>query len=291
MQTIHLQPSDPTAQRINAVTFRSNTKTFKLQVHESGGMNLASYWDGGSRDTFMILQLSTMKALVVPQNGSGYDAFGFGIDLPLPAADFAVIESSMVRGENLGITIHIHASNATALLPKSESVSWAEQVVLIATRGLKSSYAGIKDYRFAQANEYLGITRNEWDFAKIALIERKLLNAAGALMVDGRNAAGTKDIHSHSMRRICPCCEQGIDNHQHEFYQANYTRAYATFQLRRDHEMTSDAVTICKACYNHLLDTRGGSVTKFGPTTWMLTIDGLADIHTRKALLTEVVHA
>lgn len=178
-------------------------RTFRVRVHDSGRMNLSSYWDGGSRSYYVVLQLSTMKTVEVPQNGSGFDGFGFGIQSELPAADFAVIEHSIFCGKDSGITIHVHSSNAAPLLPKVAELAWSETVVLVATRSLKSSYAGIKDYRFHEAEERTGITREEWDSAKSALIGRKLLNAAGALTIDGKNACGSKyDLYSMPKREV-----------------------------------------------------------------------------------------
>ena len=198
MQSFALSDKDAAARSIAAAAFPSyNGRKFRVTVHDAGGMNLASYWDGGSRSYYAILRLSDMKTLEVPQNGSGFDPYGYGIETPLPAPDFAVIECSIFCGNDSGITIHVHSSNAAPLLPKVEALSWAETVVLVATRGLKSSYAGIKDYRFHESHERTGISRQEWDEAKAQLISRKLLNAAGAITVDGKNAAGGKyDLYS-----------------------------------------------------------------------------------------------
>lgn len=49
-------------------------------------------------------------------------------------------------------------------------------------------YLQPKDYRFQTAQEYTKITREDWDAAKANLISRGMLNKAGAITVDGRNA-------------------------------------------------------------------------------------------------------
>lgn len=74
------------------------------------------------------------------------------------------------------------------LIPPKPALAWAESVVLAATRSLKSSYAGIKNYRFYEAHERTGITETEWDSAKAVCIQKGLLNRAGAITDDGRNA-------------------------------------------------------------------------------------------------------
>lgn len=194
--TLHyLQPTDRTARELISRTFPEFTgNRISLQVHSSGSMNLASYWSGGSRSYFAVIRLSDSKTFHVPQNGSGFDPYGTGIKLDLPAPDYAIVEHAY-SGQDQSIRIHVHADNAAPLLPAPTALSWTEKVVLASTRSVKSSYAGIKDYRFHEA-QTTGITREEWDAAKAALIARKLLNNAGAITVDGRNAIGRTDLYS-----------------------------------------------------------------------------------------------
>lgn len=62
-----------------------------------------------------------------------------------------------------------------------------ERTVLRYTQSLKSSYAGIKNYRFSESNRETGITLERWDAAKKNLIAGKFLNAVGAITDKGRN--------------------------------------------------------------------------------------------------------
>ncbi|KPL05710.1 hypothetical protein AMJ85_11125, partial [candidate division BRC1 bacterium SM23_51] len=48
-------------------------------------------------------------------------------------------------------------------------------------------YAGISNYRFHEAHRQTGITLEQWERGKRALIAKKLLNRAGAATNDGRN--------------------------------------------------------------------------------------------------------
>lgn len=75
-------------------------------------------------------------------------------------------------------------------------------MVLAATRGLKSSYAGIKNYRFHAARESTGITEPEWNQAKDACMAKGLLNRAGAISDDGRNAIEWTQLES--LKRLAP---------------------------------------------------------------------------------------
>lgn len=200
MNTIHLKPSDPAVREILQAAYPGFTgREVTVSIHNQGGMPLTSCWSGGSRDVHYVLELATMKSSRVPENGNGFTAvdraYGpAGLPLELPAPGYAVVTHH--EGAWHGLTIHIHADNARTLLPAPCEITWAEKVVLVATRSLKSSYAGIKDYRFVEAQRETGITREQWDAAKTGLIERRLLNAAGAITTEGRNAAGCGDLYS-----------------------------------------------------------------------------------------------
>jgi hypothetical protein len=192
----HLPATDETARKLAAVAFPSYTgRTYKLSVHDAGGMSLASYWSEGSRSYYAVLRLADMAVVSIPQNGSGFDGFGRGIEIALPTAlpapGFAVVEHSIFCGKDSGITIHVQAENAAPLLPATTELTRAERIVLVATRSLKSSYGGIKEFRFHQAHSDTGISREDWDAAKASLISRRLLNAAGAITPEGKNAVGT----------------------------------------------------------------------------------------------------
>jgi len=205
MQTLYMKPSDPTVAGLLARTFPGfSYREVKVSIHDAGGMGLQSCWDGGRRDTHRVIRLADMQTYQIPENGNGFTAadraFGpAGFPLALPAPGFAVV--TLTEGCYKGLTVHIHTENAVKMLPAPCEVSWAEKVVLTATRSLKSSYAGIKDYRYQEAHEATGITRAEWDAAKQALIGRRFLNVAGAITTEGRNAAGTWDVRDSRLKR------------------------------------------------------------------------------------------
>ena len=99
-----------------------------------------------------------------------------------------LVEHSIFCGRDTGITVHVRPDNLDQLkLPDAPQLTDDERVVLKAT-GWKSSYAGIRNYRFVEARRTTGITRERYETAKTALIERKLFNRAGAITNAGRNA-------------------------------------------------------------------------------------------------------
>lgn len=170
---------------------------FKINVTDQP-VNIASYWEGGSRDYYAIVRLDSLQVADVPQQ-SAYDR-------PLPSQfkdmripdGIAIVQHSIVRGQDRGITIHINPSNASKMLGsgQKDTLSRNERIVLTATRSLKSSYGGIKDYRYHEAARQTGITRPEWDAAKASLIKKRMLNSAGAITVDGRNAIGQTQFYN-----------------------------------------------------------------------------------------------
>lgn len=199
--THYLQHDDPIARQIAAKCFPSYSgKMFAVSVVESG-MRTDSCWQGGSRNYWAVLQLSTMTVGYIPENGSGFGRYKQAIDTPLPAPDFALVRHSIFCGKDTGIHIYLHADNGALMLPKPVEISWAEKVVLVATRSLKSSYAGISNYRFVEAKKDTGITAEEWETAKAALILRGLLDKRGAITVDGRNSAGDCYLNLSSLAR------------------------------------------------------------------------------------------
>lgn len=95
----------------------------------------------------------------------------------------------------MGLRLYVHPDNVRRdMITSSVELTWEEKVVLTATRSLKSSYGGVKNFRYTEANHVTGITLKHWDEAKANLIERKLLNRAGAITNAGRNAIGDPQL-------------------------------------------------------------------------------------------------
>lgn len=205
MTTIHCKQNDPAVAAILARTWPGTShRDIGVTIYETGGMPLTSCWEGGRRDTHRVLRLADMQTFQIPENGSGFTAadhaFGpAGFPLALPAPGFAVV--TLTEGSYHALSIHIHRDNAAKLIQAPCELTWHEKVVLCATRSLKSSHGGKN--RFQMANEELtfpawgktAISQVDWDATKAALIARKLLNAAGAITPEGKNAAGGLDLY------------------------------------------------------------------------------------------------
>jgi hypothetical protein len=194
---MYLKHTDPAADLARkAFPDYAGTK-FEVEI-TAGPMNLVSAWnEGGSRTYYRVIRLIDMAVIEVPENGSINASVAPIENIALPATGYAVVSQSIFCGKNHGLTIHVHPDNATPLLPAPKAeLPWAQRVVLAATRSLKSSYAGISNYRQHEATARTGITRDEYDSAKVDLIAAGLLNKAGAITVDGKNVIGWTDLYT-----------------------------------------------------------------------------------------------
>ena len=186
MKTYTLEKPDAMVSSIVAASFPSyRGRKFRLSVTDS--INVQSYWSGGSRDYFSFVRLTDMANIPVPAQ-SGFDRQIPGADSVSLPDGVVCVEHSIFCGKDHGITIHANSATLAPMLPAPGSLSWAETVVLYATRSLKSSYAGVSDYRRKEAMEDTGISNDEYSAAKAALIDGKYLNKAGAITPKGKNA-------------------------------------------------------------------------------------------------------
>ncbi len=191
MPKIYVDGSNPLLRSLVSATFPDYTgKKFAIDTAET--VNVKSYWDGGSRDYYSVARIlpdGTVIATEIPQM-SQFDPQYVGADrVPTNAMEnMVIVKHSFFCGKDMGITFIVHPSLITAgLLPSAPTsdLSENERKVLYYTRSLKSSYAGIKNYRQSQS----GMSPDAWEAAKSALIAKGLLNKAGALTLAGKNAA------------------------------------------------------------------------------------------------------
>jgi hypothetical protein len=81
-------------------------------------LNVASYWDGGSRDYFAFYCLTTGKVVPVPAQ-SAYDKKLPGADRVMLPDGIVCIERSFFCGKDIGITVHVNPANLTKFLPEA----------------------------------------------------------------------------------------------------------------------------------------------------------------------------
>ena len=191
MNVVHLKRSDKTVDSIVELAFPGYTGQ-KVQANITDTIHFYNtMWDGGSRRTYVLVDLACGRAVQLQQAEFLKRDALYEQPQPIPEG-FVCVVNAECRVDH--IEIHGPAANLQALLPKPSELTDDEKTVLIATRSYKSSYAGISNYRFHEATIKTGITQERWDAAKATLITKGMLNKAGAITVDGKNAVGLERL-------------------------------------------------------------------------------------------------
>lgn len=148
-------------------------------------MSLRSYWDGGSRSYFAVARLADGAAKGAPDSHPFFDKQYEGVDEFVIPPGFVVVERRYF-GQSQYVTVHV-PEDAPLLAAPSEPLTDDEKLTLIATAALKASYGGVSDCR-AKALRERGLSMARIEAARESLKAKKLLNKAGAITPDGRNA-------------------------------------------------------------------------------------------------------
>lgn len=192
MKTIHIDRKDLDKVRpiINASFPGYSGQKVKVVAGELT-INTTSHWDGGSRNQFVVLNLSTLESKKLGQSGTMFDR-NPPLNIPV-SKDLVIVEHSIFRGKDHGLTIYIHPDNINKLMieDKQEDLTLVEKAVIIATDHLKPSYGGVKDLRKAEIlREFRGkIMEEEIDQARLSLIDKEILKKNKSLTTRGKNIA------------------------------------------------------------------------------------------------------
>ena len=153
-------------------------------IEESGKVDLTSYWSGGSITKHVFVNIADFRTLRIPQVDP---VRGHAPEKEIPPGHVLVQEHHFM-GKVGPIRVLVPSSNFNQLmLPAPLELTWAEKVVLVARR----ESHGTLDYKFFATRDTTGITRPEWDAAKLSLVQRGLLNKAEVLTTNGKNAVET----------------------------------------------------------------------------------------------------
>lgn len=98
------------------------SKCRKIWVNEfHGPKSLNSYWDGGCRDFFQLLDLNTLRQIgSIPQNGTPFD--GQNLSLSALPEGYALCVH-VYSGSNVYGQIYFNAANLTKFLPAPATVT------------------------------------------------------------------------------------------------------------------------------------------------------------------------
>tara|TARA_Y100000310_G_C20475602_1_gene712235 strand:- start:322 stop:909 length:588 start_codon:yes stop_codon:yes gene_type:complete len=171
-------------------------RKFKAQAAETMTIGAhAGLWDGGSKDYFYAIRLEDGARVEISDSfHAPWDSERRSQTVTLKPG-FAVVEHSIFCGKDMGLRFYLHPADIAKMLPAPVELNAYEKHVLNATACYKASYNGqdrydmsLRDWPREQTESDNPMSRPLWEIAKQALIERKLLNKAGAITVAGRNA-------------------------------------------------------------------------------------------------------
>jgi hypothetical protein len=161
---------------------------------------LDSYWSGGSKDYYCFYHLDEKEILPVQSNHPVFEGQN-PRELKVLPKRIILLRHAIFCGKDIGITIYANDTDICKYLPAKEQLTREQLIVLVATQSLKSTYGGIKNYRFHSANRETGITLKDWDTTKAELIQTGHLNVRGAITAKGKNACS--DINSlYQLKKI-----------------------------------------------------------------------------------------
>ena len=166
-----------------------NGRKFRVEFGVTHPINVRSYWDGGSKTSYAIVDLATNWVKHIPEGHPMFNKKPDWIDLDafvIPEGQ-VLVSKSVVCGKNTGITIF---TPATPLLESGaeSDLTEMETNVLIVTARYKSSYAEYSDYRAYELNRLFGYTKSEIEATRSSLMEKGYMNRNKSINNKGRNA-------------------------------------------------------------------------------------------------------
>mgnify|MGYP003613316839 FL=1 len=158
-------------------------RKFKV-IEDKFPQSLDSYWDGGSRTYYSFFDIKTEKVVNL---GSNHPFFEKEKPRHLGGAllnGVVLVSNSIFLGKDTGITFYVNKGDDYEWLVGKKEIATDElnrnqKIVLVYTRGYKSSYAGVKDNRYVEAFRSHQISKDDWYEAKNGLVQIMLLNRGG----------------------------------------------------------------------------------------------------------------
>lgn len=188
-RTIVLDATDAMAKKLAHASFPDyNGRKFQVRiVPERTPISVHSYWDGGSREYYVALNLLTYKAMEIPENGGMNSSKKLA---PISITEnFCLVEHSIYMGKDMGLTFIICEKNATALLPSKDNLDKKERGVLLVLRSYKPAFR--REYA-----RQLGISAQEYDQIVANLKVKQYVGPTGGITPKGRNSiADIRDIY------------------------------------------------------------------------------------------------
>ena len=169
--------SDPALSRAFYAAFGEVPRECKILPFRP--MRLDSYWSGGSRSWFSLVNLDTFETISTPENGSGFAPYdehgGIGINELPPSC--ILLEKHAAGTKTFWTAYGDIAPQLSA--PTNDELSPAERRVL----------ACMKSYKPAFRREHAKLSQADYDSAVERLKTRGYVNNQNALTLAGKNVA------------------------------------------------------------------------------------------------------
>lgn len=181
----YLEQNDAVALKLAQASFPGYTgRKFKVEVVPEGTrIDMTSYWDGGTRDYFAVVNLATMKGVQIPENGGLNSPHKQPIEGKV-IEGMCIVQHTIFQGKDIGLTFTISEKNAAQLLPASnQELTKEEKIILVILRSLKPSYRRDEAGRF-------GIKPDVYQKLISQLQTKGLVAAGGGITPKGKNAVG-----------------------------------------------------------------------------------------------------
>lgn len=149
-------------------------------------MNLTGWWDEGNCNRYSLVNLSTLEAKLIPTAHPFFEAENHAKykDVELKEG-FVAVQYRMGWSGN---HVTVFTSATAPVLSSGEEISEDLTMLLLCTKSLKSSYAGISDYRAYSLKEKFGWTAAKVQNLRNEAISKGLMSKNKALTINGKNA-------------------------------------------------------------------------------------------------------
>ena len=128
-----------------AKCFPKNRKPIRVVLFQ-GPRNLNSYWDGGSKDEYRLVNLKTGEVWMMPSSHPAFDRRPDGqrmgnIEISELPENVALLSGGTFMGKPATVTVHLRQENMTPLLPAPKvELSENERRALDVIRAIKGGY-------------------------------------------------------------------------------------------------------------------------------------------------------
>jgi hypothetical protein len=158
-------------------------KTVSVEV-KSTFYDLTSCWSGGTKHTYIAVELSTMNTIEVPENGN--------IAVPKIDGVFKIKDGIvMVMHSSINNKQYVTVYTPVALPALGDGIKLSDlERDVLGSCGFVSSYAGIKDYRAYELKRRFHHSQADIDQARIKLQGLGYLTKANAITIAGKNKRG-----------------------------------------------------------------------------------------------------